>query len=235
MFKTLHRFGLCALVALLGFTLAGRVSLAQDPVKIAPNNYKVALENDSVRVFNFQAKAGEKFAMHSHPDHLVYAIKGGKVKFTYPDGKTKDVELKAGEATWIKAEAHATENVGTTELKLVVFELKKPVVAGSKPKALPADDQAKVAPESTKVLLDNDRVRLFETKVKGGGKLAKHSHPAYVVYALTDAKIKVTTADGKTEEKSLAAGQAMWGEPTTHTVDFPGTAEVRSVVLELKD
>jgi len=235
MSKNVNRNAWRALAAGLALAFSGRGTLAQDPVKVAPNNYKVALENDSVRVCNVQVKPGEKIATHSHPDHLVYTINGGKVKFTFPDGKTKDVELKAGDATWIKAETHAGENVGTTELKLVVFELKKQVIIASKPKALPVDDQAKVAPESTKVLLDNDRVRLFETKIKGGGKLAKHSHPAYVVYAVTDAKIKVTNADGKTEEKSLAAGQAMWNEPTTHTVEFLGTAEVRSVVLELKE
>ena len=235
MFKTLHRFELCALVCVLGFTLAGRVSLAQDPVKIARNNYKVALENDSVRVCNVQVKACEKVDMHSHPDHLVYTINGGKVKFTYPDGKTKDVELKAGEATWIKAETHVTENVGTTELKLVVFELKKPAVTGSKPKAPAADEQAKVAPESTKVLLDNERVRLLDVNLKGGGKLAKHSHPAYVLYGVSGAKFKMTTADGKTVEKSVAAGEATWGEPTTHTVENAGSTEIHSVVLELKE
>ncbi len=235
MFKTLHRIELCALVSVLGFTLASRVSLAQDPVKVAPNNYKVALENDSVRVCNVQAKAGEKVALHSHPDHLVYAINGGKVKFTYPDGKTKDVELKAGEATWIKAETHATDNVGTTELKLVVFELKKPAVAGSKPKAPAPDDQLKVAPESTKLLLDNERVRLLDIHLKGGGKLAKHSHPAYVLYGVSSAKFKVTGADGKTVEKSVAAGEATWSEPTTHTVENAGSAEILALVLELKE
>jgi quercetin dioxygenase-like cupin family protein len=192
-------------------------------------------ENDSVRVCNVQVKAGEKVAMHSHPDHLVYTIKGGKVKFAYPDGKTKDVELKAGEATWIKAEAHSTENVGTMDLKLVVFELKKPTVAGSKPKALPADEQLKVAPESTKLLLDNERVRLLDIHLKTGGKLAKHSHPAYVLYGVSDAKFKVTTADGKTVEKSVAAGEATWSEPTTHIVENAGSADILGLVLELKE
>jgi len=235
MFKNPHRFELWTIVGAVGFVLAGRVSLGQDPVKVAPNNYKVALDNDSVRVCNVQAKVGEKIAMHSHPDHLVYTINGGKVKFTYPDGKTKDVELKAGEATWIKSEAHSTENAGTTELKLVVFELKKPVVAGSKPKAPAADEQVKVAPESTKLLLENERVRLLDIHLKGGGKLAKHSHPAYVLYGVSDAKFKVTSADGKTVEKTVAAGEASWSEPTTHTVENAGSAEILSLVLELKE
>jgi quercetin dioxygenase-like cupin family protein len=235
MFKTVHRFGLYALTAVLVPVVGSRVSLAQDPVKVAPNIYKVALENDSVRVCNVQVKAGEKVATHSHPDHLVYAINGGKVKFTYPDGKTKDVELKTGEANFIKAETHVTENIGTTDLKLVVFELKKPAVAGSKPKPLEGDDQVKAAPESTKVVLDNERVRLLGAHIKAGGKLAKHSHPAHVVYALADAKYKVTAGDGKTVEKSLTAGQASWNEPTTHTVENMGAAESQILVLELKE
>lgn len=235
MFKTLRRFAFCAVISALVVGSVSRVSLAQDPVKVAPNNYKVALENDSVRVCNVQAKAGDKIAMHSHSDHLVYTINGGKVKFTYPDGKTKDVELKAGEATWIKAETHATENSGTTDLKLVVFEIKKPAAAGAKAKAPEGDDQVKAAPESTKVLLDNERVRLLDVHLKAGGKLAKHSHPAYVGYGVSAAKIKLTTADGKVEEKSLTAGQAIWGEPTTHTAENVGPAEVHHVVLELKD
>ncbi|NOT01658.1 MAG: hypothetical protein HOP29_13635 [Phycisphaerales bacterium] len=223
------------MTAVLVVAVGSRASLAQDPVKVSPHNHQVALENESVRVLNVEAKGGEKLAMHSHPDHVIYAINGGKVKFTYPDGMTKEVELKAGAATYLKAETHEVENLGTTELKLVVFELTKPAAAGSKPKPLQGDDQVKAAPENTKVLLDNDRVRLLGAHIKAGGKLAKHSHPANVAYALVDAKYKVTTGDGKTEEKSLSAGQASWNEPTTHTVENAGPTELQSLVLELKE
>ena len=232
MSKYVVRVPLLAAMVALALAFTSRVGLAQDPVKVAPANYKVALENDNVRVCNVTAKAGDKVATHSHPDHVVYAIAGGKVKFTYPDGKSKEVELKTGEATFLKAETHQTENVGTTELKLVVFELKKP--AGSAAKAPAGDDQMKAAADSSKVVLDNDRVRLIDTKLKAGGKLAKHTHPGYVAYALTDAKLKMTAGD-KTEDKSLTAGQAMWGEPTTHAVENAGPGEVRSLVLELKN
>ena len=91
MFRTAFRFVPCAVIAAFVLANSGRVSRAQDPVKVAPSNYKVAFENDTVRVCNVTAKPGEKVAAHSHPDHIVYAVNGGKVKFTYPDGKTKDV------------------------------------------------------------------------------------------------------------------------------------------------
>lgn len=230
--KFLRRFGSHAFAAALVLAISGRAALAQDPVKLAPDSYKVALENETVRVCNVEAKAGAKIAMHSHPDHLVYVVSGGKVKFTYPDGKSKDVELKTGEATWIKAESHATENAGATDLKLVVFELKKPAVPGSKAKMPAGDDQVKACPESTKVLLSNERVRLLDVRLKGAGKLAKHSHPVHVTYALQDAKYKVTSADGKTEERGLKVGDVRWMEATSHSVENVGTTESHSLILE---
>ena len=51
-----------------------------------------------------------------------------------------------------------------------------------------AQDAAKVAPESFKVLLENDRVRVLEYQIKPGKKDAMHSHPAYIVYTFTLAK-----------------------------------------------
>lgn len=216
--------------------LLSSTARAQDPVKVAPNNYKVVFENDFVRVCEVKAKPGEEIAMHSHPDHAVYSVTDNKVKFSYPDGKTKDVDLKAGEATWIKAETHATKNIGAAELKVVVFELKKAVTTSPKPKIPDTEDQAKVAAESTKVLLDNERLRFLDARIKPGGKIAKHSHPNSVVYALTETKAKVTTyPDGKTEDKTLTAGQAFWSAAVTHAVENVGPAEVHHLIVELKE
>ena len=54
------------------------------------------------------------------------------------------------------------------------------LVAG--PQTTMAQDLAKVAPNTTKVLLDNDRVRVLEVQYKPGEKAAMHSHPASLVY-----------------------------------------------------
>ena len=112
---------LFATVAL--FFVAG-TALAQDPVKASPNNYEVLLENDRVRVLEFRAKPGEKEPMHSHPAYVRYALSGGKTKFSYPDGKTGEREIKPGTASWSEAVTHSGENVGTTEVHTVLIELK---------------------------------------------------------------------------------------------------------------
>jgi quercetin dioxygenase-like cupin family protein len=98
---------------------------AQDMVTVAPKNCKVLLDNDRVRVIRVVMKPGEKLEMHSHLAHVVYSLTGGKMKYTSPDGKSEEREIKAGETRWGDAVTHANENIGTTETRALVVELKK--------------------------------------------------------------------------------------------------------------
>jgi beta-alanine degradation protein BauB len=105
---------------------------AQDPVRVAPSNFKVLLENERVRVLEFHSKSGEKIAMHSHPAYLAYTISGsGTTQFTFPDGKVTAPPVKPGQTTWHEPETHASEYTGTGETRVLMVELK--AQAPSKP------------------------------------------------------------------------------------------------------
>ncbi len=71
--------------------------MVEDAVKVAPHVYKVLLENDRVRVLEARLEAGGRTEMHSHPAQVVYALSGGKVKFTHPGGDSVEVEMSNGE------------------------------------------------------------------------------------------------------------------------------------------
>ncbi len=114
------------LLATLALVFVTKAAVAQDPVKVSPEIYKVLLENDRVRVLEYRSKPGGKEAMHSHSASIIYVLSDAKVKFTLPDGKTTESELKAGEVIWREAETHAVENVGTTEAHVLIIELKEP-------------------------------------------------------------------------------------------------------------
>ena len=86
---------------------------------------QILLENDQVRVLDVHAEPGEKVAMHSHPASILYYLTDGKLKVTYPNGKTEEREVKAGTAVWSDAVTHAVENVGSTEFHEVHTELKE--------------------------------------------------------------------------------------------------------------
>lgn len=118
---------------LIGIVLSGLIFIsrpmgvmAQDPLEVGPDIYKLVFENERVRVLDAQFKPGSKIAMHSHPDHFAYVLAAGNMRLSYPDGTTKDIEAKAGDVMWVKAETHAGENIGTTDVHLLVVELKEP-------------------------------------------------------------------------------------------------------------
>jgi quercetin dioxygenase-like cupin family protein len=109
------------------FFLMAVAAVAQDLVKVAPKNVKVLLDNSQVRVLEYTAKKGVKIGLHSHPPYVVYALEPGTTHFTLPDGKTKDLVLKKGEAIWSDGGAHTQESL--TDNHVIVIELKtaKPI------------------------------------------------------------------------------------------------------------
>jgi hypothetical protein len=98
--------------------------MAADPVEVAPNVYTTLFENERVRLLEVRIAASDSSEMHGHPDYVVYNLSEGKVRFSSPSGETEEVELPAGTAMWRDAEEHATENLGTTEVRALLFELK---------------------------------------------------------------------------------------------------------------
>jgi beta-alanine degradation protein BauB len=97
-----------------------------------------------------------------------------------------------------------------------------------------AQDVVKVSPETHRVLLENAQVRAMDVRVKPGEKVAMHSHPAGILYYLSDAKLKITYPDGKTEEREVKAGTAVWSEAVTNAVKNVGITELHEVHTELK-
>ena len=99
--------------------------MTQDAVEAGPNNYKVILDNDRVRVLEYRGSNGDKTPMHSHPAQVAIGITDMKAIFTFPDGQTQPIELKAGEAMYIaEPMSHAVEVTGEGEAHALLIELK---------------------------------------------------------------------------------------------------------------
>jgi quercetin dioxygenase-like cupin family protein len=97
-----------------------------------------------------------------------------------------------------------------------------------------AQDVVKVSPETHAVLLENAQVRVLDVRLRRGEKVAMHSHPHNVIYYLTDGKLRLTSADGKTEDRAVKAGTVVWSEASIHTAENIGTTDFREVQIELK-
>jgi hypothetical protein len=104
------------------------MAAAQDATKIQPGNYRVAFENSRLRVLEFISRPGMGVCgrgMHSHPAHLTVTLTAGRARLKLADGTIrKDNELPAGTVFWSEAETHEVENVGGSDIRALLIELK---------------------------------------------------------------------------------------------------------------
>ena len=103
-----------------------------------------------------------------------------------------------------------------------------------------ADVPAKPAPlpESSTVVFENDKVRIILYQTGTGENMCgfgMHSHPAHAYIQLNDAKIKITTPDGKEEIVDSKAGDTGWEPAVTHRVESVGAGNVTTYLIEVKD
>lgn len=99
---------------------------AQDPLKTNPKSYRVALENDRVRVLEYFNRPGLGVCgrgLHYHPAHVDVILSDVRVKVVQ-DGKTTVDKVKAGDVLWFEAEWHEVENVDKTASRSYMIELK---------------------------------------------------------------------------------------------------------------
>lgn len=100
-----------------------------------------------------------------------------------------------------------------------------------------AQDAVATQPGAFRVVFENDQTRVLEfvsrprTAVCGVGK---HSHPAHLTIALSDAKVRVTLPDGRTVEATNKLGDVFWSEAETHAVENIGGANMRALIVEFK-
>ena len=97
-----------------------------------------------------------------------------------------------------------------------------------------AVDVVTVAPD-VKVLLENDRVRVLESKLKPGEVEGMHTHPEYIAYFLTPTTVEITTPDGKSVVKKPPAGKVLYGTGAEHRIKNVGETLQRVLVIEIKN
>ena len=96
-----------------------------DPAVVSPTMNTVLLENEYVRVIEYQINPGEKDIWHTHPAKVSYVISGGSLRITTEEGESFIVAEEANSASWFGTVGkHYGENVGNTPVRIVFVEIK---------------------------------------------------------------------------------------------------------------
>lgn len=123
----MKKFTLIA-TAIIMSAFYGPVGIAQEKPKAEKANVPTTtllVENDRVKVYEGRFKPGDKSAkMADRPPRVEFALTDGQMRHHYPDGKTEDVAWTAGEVKWSERATYRQENVGKTEFRIRVVQLK---------------------------------------------------------------------------------------------------------------
>lgn len=120
---------------ILVLTVMTVVGVAQDPTKIAPDNYKLQFDNETVRVLRVRYEGLQKVPVHDHsrfPAAYVYLNDAGPVNFIHVGWPGDPVlvrkPVKAGTLRLSKTssatETHSVHNVSKTATEFLRIEFK---------------------------------------------------------------------------------------------------------------
>jgi hypothetical protein len=213
---------------------------AQDPVKVAPQAYKLEFENDWVKVLRVHYAPKEKIAEHDHPPTgaaYVYLNDSGPVIFkhiglSYGAITRPAVKARSFRLWYATKETHEVENTGDTPSDFVRIEFKtEPVNARSlrgkfQPEEYPVEENYQ------KFQFENEQIRATRLVIAPRKKLAVSTganEPALLV-ALTPASLKFTKGKDKPAKLPLDAGKTGWIEQSA-TIEFENTGDAPAELL----
>ena len=110
------------LLVTLGLAFSTNTAIAKGEETAIQN---VLLDNDKVKVVENVRHPGYLAKMHSHGAYIAYFFGPCKLKFTFPDGKTKVKDIPAGKLVWSDGTTHEVEVLGTTDLHTLHIEFKE--------------------------------------------------------------------------------------------------------------
>ena len=102
------------------------------------------------------------------------------------------------------------------------------------PAAAIAQDPVPLYPANYKVLVENERVRVMDFRLRKGDTEKLHSHPAHVLYVLEPFTVRFTLADGTVRTRRVEAGEVLFSEAVTHSPVNIGDTDAHGILIELK-
>jgi hypothetical protein len=80
----------------------------------------------NMKMYEFTLEPGDSAANHTHPDHTVYVLQGGKLSISLNGGAPQEMVLITGTGFISGSLSDALKNIGTTTIKLVVTDIYRP-------------------------------------------------------------------------------------------------------------
>ena len=100
--------------------------LVRDLVSVASLQVTVDLENARTRVLRVKLGPGEALPAHDDREGVLICLTNCRLRLTTREGRTQDLDLKAGETKWLPAARRDARNTGSAGMEMLYVESKRP-------------------------------------------------------------------------------------------------------------
>jgi hypothetical protein len=195
--------------------------VAQDPLKVAPESYKLEFENDWVRVVRVHYGPRARIPVHDHPRWAaayVYLNDAGEVVFKHKGSSDRGAvtrpPTKAGGFRLYKAvkEVHEVENLGDTPSDFLRVEFKTKPVGESTLRGRYYREDSSGNENYQKVQFENDQIRITRIICAAGQtlELAADTGQPTLFVALTRGSLSLSDLNGSLTKLDVTPGQTKW-------------------------
>ena len=106
--------------------------------------------------------------------------------------------------------------------------------AQSKMQPIPGADPTQVDSNHYQVALENDKIRVLRISYGPGERSVMHGHPPSLALLTTNAQIRFTFPDGRSEDLKASVGDVVWVEAGDHLPENLGGGRLEATLVELK-
>lgn len=100
---------------------------AMDPLTNGGEMTKKLRDTLGVKMYEFTVKPGQSWAIHTHPDHTVYMLQGGKMALYMKEaGRQDTLTFPTGMALVSGPLTDSGRNIGSTTIKMLVTDMYRP-------------------------------------------------------------------------------------------------------------
>ena len=194
--------------------------VAQDPLKVAPEAYKLEFENDWVRVVRVHYGPRARIPVHDHPrwgTAYVYLNDAPEVIFKHRGSHLGTVirpPTKAGAFRLYKGvkEVHEVENSGDTPSDFLRVEFKTKPAGESTLRGRYYREDNSGNENYQKVQFENEQIRITRIICAGAQiiKLTSDSGRPSLFVALTPGRLSVSDLNGSSTQLDVEPGQTKW-------------------------
>ena len=208
-------------------------AIAQDPTKVAPESYKLQLENDWIKVLRVSYAPNSKVPVHDHskgPAAYVYLVDSGPVRFVHEDWEHPVLTRPATKAgsfrlspTRFDNETHAVENNSSTRSDFLRIEIKTEAPNRQSLNARVGPYTDSRTEGLIKVDFENSQLRVTRL-------IAKTGSPIEVTTRAKEPSLVVILSMG-----GFAAGETVWLDPNqAKTFTSMGRSQIELLRFDFK-